>query len=62
MSAGVWSLAAVRRRGSAGYVRSVALNVPVADGYQVYVYYRADSGAPWTIYGLAPGTVNVIAP
>ena len=61
--AGIWSLAAVYDAdGSAAYVRSVALNVPVADGYQVYVYYRAGDGDPWSIYGLAPGTVNVIAP
>jgi hypothetical protein len=33
--------------------------VPAASGYHVYVYYRATSGDPWTIYGGSPGTVDV---
>ena len=35
--------------------------MPVGTGYKVYVYYRATSGDAWSIYGLAPGTVNVTA-
>ena len=33
--------------------------MPVANGYSLYVYYRASSGAAWSVYGLAAGTVNV---
>ena len=36
-------------------------NVPVDTGYQIFVYYRATSGDAWSIYGIAPGTVNVTA-
>ena len=56
-----------RRSGSStptaqtSYPRNVAADVPVGDGYQVYVYYRANSGAAWTVYGLAAGTVDVTA-
>ena len=35
-----------RRRRQAGYVDSVDLNVPVANGYRVYVYYRATQRRP----------------
>jgi hypothetical protein len=56
---GSWYLGKVVAANGASYVDSVELNVPVADGYQVYVYYRTASGDPWGIYGLAPGTVNV---
>ena len=55
----IWSLGKVVAANGAGYVESVALNVPIANGYRVYVYYRATSGDPWGIFGLAPGTVNV---
>ena len=48
--------------GTASYADSVALNVPVDVGYRVYVYYRASAAEPWSIYGLAPGTVDVTAP
>ena len=47
--------------GTASYADSVALNVPVDVGYRVYVYYRASAAEPWSIYGLAPGTVDVTA-
>ncbi len=33
----------------------------MGSGYSVYVYYRASSGDAWSLYGLAPGTVNVTA-
>ena len=33
--------------------------MPVANGYRLFVYYRANSGAAWSVYGLAAGTVNV---
>ena len=52
----------VAANGSAGYADSVTLNVPADTGYQIYVYYRATTGDPWGIYGLAPGTVDVTAP
>ena len=45
----------------ASYIDSVDLNVPVDNGYRVFVYYRATSGDPWGIYGMSPGTVNVTA-
>jgi hypothetical protein len=48
--------------GTASYADSIALDVPVAAGYQVYVYYRAADGAPWSIYAASPGTVAVTAP
>jgi archaellum component FlaF (FlaF/FlaG flagellin family) len=57
---GAWYLSKVVAAGSStGYDESVSLNLPVADGYRVYIYYRASSGDPWSLYGLAPGTVNV---
>ena len=60
---GIWTQAGVfDANGEASYQRNVAADVPVGDGYQVYVYYRASSGAAWTVYGLAPGTVEVTAP
>ena len=59
-TAGTWTLAkTVAANGTASYPDDVDLNVPVANDYRVYVYYRASSGDPWGIYGLAPGTVNV---
>ena len=57
---GIWTLAkTVAANGTTSYPDDVTLNVPVANDYRVYVYYRASSGDPWGIYGLAPGTVNV---
>ncbi len=47
--------------GTAAYSDSVPSTLPVGSGYSVYVYYRATSGDPWSLYGLAPGTVNVTA-
>ena len=47
---------------SASYTRNVAADVPVDNGYSLYVYYRASSGAAWSVYGLAAGAVNVTAP
>ena len=41
--------------GTASYTDSVDLNVPVDTGYRVYVYYRATSGDPWSIYGYVAG-------
>ena len=35
--------------------------MPAATGYRVFVYYRASASDPWSIYGLAPGTVDVSA-
>ena len=45
--------------GTASYGDSVDLNVPVDAGYRIFVYYRATSGDPWSIYGYSPGTVDV---
>ena len=45
--------------GPASYADSVDLNVPADTGYRVFVYYRASSGDPWTIYGMSSGTVDV---
>ena len=60
---GVWSLAAVYDADNGSdYTRQVAANVPVGTDYQVYVYYRADSGAAWSVGGLAAGAVEVTAP
>jgi hypothetical protein len=39
----------------------VDLNVPVDTGYRIFVYYRATSGDPWSIYGMSSGTVDVTA-
>ena len=47
--------------GPASYADSVDLNVPAGAGYRVFVYYRASSGDPWTIYGMSSGTVDVTA-
>ncbi len=59
---GVWSLAAVYDADdSASYTRQVPVNVPVDTGYQVYVYYRATSGAAWSVGGLAAGALDVSA-
>ena len=59
---GIWTqLGLFDANGGPSYARQVAADVPVGSGYQVYVYYRASSGAPWTVYGLAPGTVEVTA-
>ena len=59
---GTWSLGKlVAAKDTTSYDESVTLNLPVADGYQLYVYYRASAGDPWSIYGLAPGTVDVTA-
>ena len=46
--------------GSPDYARHVTVDVPVGTSYHVYVYYRATSGDPWSVYGIAPGTVNVV--
>ena len=35
--------------------------MPAGAGYRVYVYYRATSGDPWSIYGMSSGTVDVTA-
>ena len=51
--------AAADTAGPASYADSVALDVPAGAGYRVYVYYRATSGDPWSIYGGSPGTVDV---
>ena len=32
---------------------------PADTGYRVYVFYRADGGDPWGLYGFSPGTVDV---
>ena len=47
--------------GSASYASSLALDVPVAAGYRVFVYHRASAADPWGVYGLASGTVDVSA-
>ena len=50
----------VANNGTANYSNTVDLNVPVATGYKIYVYWRATVGSgSWTIYGASPGTVNV---
>ena len=46
----------------ASYADSVDLNVPVDSGYRIFVYYRAQSGDPWGLYGYSSGTVDVTAP
>ena len=46
--------------GSPDYSRQVTVDVPIGNDYHVYVYYRATSGDPWSVYGIAPGTVNVV--
>ena len=33
--------------------------MPADSGYRVFVYYRATSGDPWSLYGMSPGTVDV---
>ena len=59
---GIWTQVGLfDANGGASYARQVAANVPVGTGYSLYVYYRASSGAPWSVYGLAPGTVDVAA-
>ena len=60
-SGNTWTLGKVVPVNGSTYVDSVALNVPVDTGYNVYVYYRATAVDPWSIYGLAPGTVDVTA-
>ena len=62
-SGGAWYVGQIKAAdGTASYSDNVALNVPVANGYQVYVYYRATTGDPWGLYGMSPGTVaNVTA-
>ena len=47
--------------GSTDYADAVTLNVPVDDGYRVFVYHRANSGDPWGVYGSSPGTFGVSA-
>ena len=47
--------------GPASYADAVDLNVPAGTGYRVYVYYRATSVDPWSLYGMSPGTVDVNA-
>ena len=48
--------------GPASYADSVDLNVPADTGYRIFVYYRANSGDSWSLYGMSPGTVDVNAP
>ena len=48
--------------GSASYAGGLAADVPAAAGYRVFVYYRAATTDPWSIYGFAAGTVEVTAP
>ena len=43
----------VSATGAASYSDSINLDVPVDTGYRIYVYYRATSGDPWSIYGIA---------
>ncbi len=40
---------------------SVNLDVPAGTGYRIFVYYRTSSADPWSIYGIASGTVDVTA-
>jgi FtsP/CotA-like multicopper oxidase with cupredoxin domain len=49
----------VAANGTASYADSVILDVPAATGYRIYVYYRATSADPWSIYGFSSGTVDV---
>jgi sugar lactone lactonase YvrE len=58
----IWTLGKVvpANGASTNYSDSVVLNVATGVGYQSYVYYRATSVSPWSIYGLAPGATTVI--
>ena len=49
----------VAANGTASYVDSVVLTMPVDVGYRVFVYYRATSTDPWGTYGIALGTVTI---
>ena len=52
----------VAATGSLAYNDSVILNVPPTTGYRVYVFYRAQSGDPWGLYGVSSGSFSVVDP